>query len=87
MLDTEGRHPSVVAFRDRFRWEHLPAGLPQQTSRIFHEAAEKVLSLLPDSPEVPVALRKLWEAKNEAVYLAVGVQRAMESEEAKETGR
>lgn len=73
MLPVEGRHPSVQAFADKFRWEHLPTGLPQETSRIFAEAAEKLVCLLPDSPEIPVALCKLWEAKNEAVYHSVNV--------------
>ena len=80
MLDVSGRHPSVQAFEDKFRWEHLPSGLPQETSRIFAEAAGQLVSLLPDSPEIPVALCKLWEAKNEAVYHAVNVQRQKEQE-------
>lgn len=79
MIDVTGRHPSVQAFADKFRWEHLPEGLPQTTSRIFAEAAEQVVSLLPDSPEIPVALSKLWEAKNEAVYHAVNVHKAQKA--------
>lgn len=80
MLNVSGRHPSVAAFEDKFRFEHLPEGLPQKTSRIFHDAAAQLVDGLPDSPEIAVALRKLWEAKNEAVYHAVNVYNELKRE-------
>jgi hypothetical protein len=87
MLDTEGRHPAVQEFRDMFEYDHLEYGLPQDVSAGFHDVAVNLLFLLPDGPGLTRALNKLWEAKNEAVFLAVRTQRAMEAEEASETGR
>lgn len=71
MLNTEGRHRAVQEFEDMFEFAHLAEGVPQETSRIFHETAEMLLTLLPDGPQLTRALHRLWEAKNEAVFLAV----------------
>lgn len=61
------RHPSVQHFKSLFRYDHLPVPL-KQVSQIFHDAAVDLLDLSPqDGPELTVALRKLWEAKNSAV--------------------
>jgi hypothetical protein len=75
MLDVVGRHPDVQEFGDMFEFDHLPEGLPRETSAVFHEAAEKVLSLLPDGPSLTRSLHRLWESKNEAVFLAVRTQK------------
>lgn len=39
-------------------------------SRLFHDVAVELLTLLPDDPELTAALRKLREAKDCAVLLA-----------------
>lgn len=71
MLDTEGRHPAVAEFRDMFEFDHLPEGLPQNVSRSFHDQAAMLLAYLDDGPGLTRALHRLWESKNEAVFLAV----------------
>lgn len=71
MLRTEGRHPAVQEFQDMFEFDHLPSGKPRQVSAIFHEAASDVLAALDDGPGLTRCLHRLWEAKNEAVFLAV----------------
>jgi hypothetical protein len=61
------RHPSVKHFQPLFHYDQLPVPL-RQVSQIFHDAAVDLLDLSPqDGPELTVALRKLWEAKNSAV--------------------
>jgi hypothetical protein len=71
----EDRHQSIVAAA---RWftegEHLTEGLPQQTTQLFTHVAGELLAILPDDPELAMALRKLREAKDCAVFLAVEVE-------------
>lgn len=75
MLPVEGRHPGVKHFAHHFDYEHLPPHL-QVVSRAFHDAATHLLVLVPtDSPDLADALRKLWEAKNTAVMVAVTAAR------------
>ncbi len=76
MLNTEGRHPAVAPYGNRFRTGHLPEGLPRQVMEVYREAAAKLLEMLPDSPELTRALHRLWESKNEAVLHAVETQEA-----------
>lgn len=71
MLNVEGRHPAVQEFADMFEYDHLPYELAQETSAAFHGAAATLLDLLPDGPGLTRSLHRLWEAKNEAVFLAV----------------
>lgn len=78
MLNTEGRHPAVQEFQDMFEFAHLAEGLPQEASRVFHNAAEMLLTILPDGPQLTRALHRLWEAKNEAVFLAVRTQKGLQ---------
>ena len=75
MLSVEDRHPAVQEFRDMFDFMHLPEGLPRKVSVTFHEHAQQLIDLLPDAPPLTRALHRLWEAKNEAVFLAVRPQR------------
>ncbi|WP_060952386.1 hypothetical protein [Streptomyces hygroscopicus] len=65
-MDTSGRHPSTAHIVRYFEYEHLPADL-QTVSRLFHDLAQELLDLLPDSPELTAALRRLLEAKDCAV--------------------
>lgn len=53
-----------------FRYSHLPPHL-QEVSKPFFEMATKLVDVLPNSPEATLCLRKLWEAKNLAVYATV----------------
>ncbi|CBX87959.1 hypothetical protein [Roseovarius Plymouth podovirus 1] len=53
-----------------FRYEHLPDHL-QEVSKPFHDMAVDLVENLLPSAEVTLAIRKLWEAKNLAVYAAV----------------
>lgn len=75
MINVEGRHPGVVEFADMFDYAHLPEGLPREVSATFHAQAERLLASLPDAPGLTRALHRLWESKNEAVFLAVRTQR------------
>jgi hypothetical protein len=71
MLNTEGRHPAVVEFQDMFDFDHLPEGKPRDCSETFHTFAQALLDNLDDAPGLTRCLHRLWEAKNEAVFLAV----------------
>lgn len=51
-----------------FAFKHLPEDL-QKVSEQFHNTAMSICSL-PPSAERTLALRKLWEAKNYAVWCA-----------------
>ncbi|MEU4804343.1 hypothetical protein [Actinosynnema sp. NPDC023587] len=75
MLNVEGRHPAVQEFADMFEVDHLDPGLPREVSALFGEQAQQLLDLLPDGLGLTRALHRLWEAKNEAVFLAVRTQR------------
>lgn len=52
-----------------FRYEHLPAEL-QLTSKPFHDLAMKLFNDLNPSAETTLVFRKLWDAKNLAVWSA-----------------
>ncbi|MBD0837361.1 hypothetical protein [Streptomyces sp. TRM68416] len=66
---TVGRHVSTVQACRGFSYKHLPAEL-QPVARVFYDTAAELLTLLPDDPELTMALRKLREAKDCAVLLA-----------------
>jgi hypothetical protein len=70
MLEVTGRHPSVVHFAHHFDHDHLPPNLASVSSP-FHDLAQDLVDRLPDDPELSSALRKLWDAKNSAVMVAV----------------
>jgi hypothetical protein len=52
-----------------FQFAHLPKHL-QDVSYPFHKLATTLFTELPPSAELTLALRKLWEAKNLAVWCA-----------------
>lgn len=53
-----------------FRYGHLPETL-QEVSKPFHELALSMIRELPQSAELTLAIRSLWEAKNLAVFAKV----------------
>lgn len=53
-----------------FRYAHLPEDL-QAVSKPFHDQALGLVQLLPQSAELTLCLRALWEAKNLAVFAFV----------------
>ena len=53
-----------------FRFAHLPEDL-QEVSKPFHGQAQKLTEILPQSAELTLCLRALWEAKNLAVFAFV----------------
>lgn len=53
-----------------FRYEHLPKHL-QEVSKPFYDMAVHLTENLLPSAEVTLAIRKLWEAKNLAVFAVV----------------
>lgn len=55
-----------------FEFDHLPDGLLRQTSKTFNVLAYLLVDELPRNPERTVALRKLLEAKDAAVWAALG---------------
>lgn len=46
-----------------FKYDHLPEHL-QIASKPFHDLAIKMVSMIPDSEELRMGLRKLLEAKD-----------------------
>lgn len=52
-----------------FRYDHLPPFL-QEASKPFYDLAMHLVDTLLPSAELTLAIRKLWEAKNLAVYSA-----------------
>jgi hypothetical protein len=76
MLSVLDRHPAVQEFAAMFDFGHLPEGLPRRVSATFHEQAQALIDLLPDGPGLTRALHRLWESKNEAVFLAVRTAKA-----------
>lgn len=72
MINTEGRHQAVTDICRFFAFEHLPPDL-QAVSRVFHDAVEDILHLIPDdSAELVAGIRKLLEGKDCAVRAAMG---------------
>ncbi|NIL57093.1 hypothetical protein [Salinispora arenicola] len=62
-MQLDDRHPSVVRIARYFTYDHLPPAL-QAVSKECHDLAEKMITTLPDSPELTTGLRKLLEAKD-----------------------
>lgn len=63
------RHSSTMRMGKYFAYRHLPPKL-QTISQEFAWTAQVMVDLLMDSPELTETLRKLWEAKNQAVLAA-----------------
>lgn len=70
MTPREERRPEVQRLWGYFEYSHLPPHL-QRVSRHYAVMVDVLLSLLPDSPELTVALRKLLESKDCAVRAAL----------------
>lgn len=57
------RHVGTQHLAKLFDYEHLPSDL-QQTSKLCHDLAARMIHRLPDGPELTAGLRKLVEAKD-----------------------
>lgn len=64
MFISGDRHPATKAIARWFDFEHLPEGMLKVTSIYCHDLAERMVSNLPDDPELVAGLRKLLEAKD-----------------------
>lgn len=71
MSDLDGRRPEIQRLYRYFEYAHLPPHL-RAVSEQFAALADVLLTMLPDSPELTVALRKLLESKDCAVRAALG---------------
>lgn len=69
LIISQDRHPSTKHMALHFRYSHLPPML-QDVSRQFAELGQYLVDHLKDGPELTVALRHLWDAKNSAVLQA-----------------
>lgn len=76
MIGLDGRHPSTVHVARYFAFDHMPAGLPRDTSEVVHDVAEVIIGTLPDGPELTAGLRKLLEAKDCFVRTAIDTEDA-----------
>lgn len=61
------RHPSTVQLLGYFDYRHLTHTQLRVVSAKFHNLAMDLVAVLPDGPELTVALRKLLESKDAAV--------------------
>lgn len=66
-----GRHSSVVGVLRFLEFDHLRHDGARELSRQFAELAATLLDVLPDDPELVIALRKIREAKDCAVGLKI----------------
>lgn len=66
-----GRHPSTTSIAQHFSYDHLQREDLKAVSKVIHDAAEQLIALVPDGPELSVALRKLLEGKDAAVRAAL----------------
>jgi hypothetical protein len=62
--DWSGRHASTQHIMRFFDYDHLPPGVPRQTSLLCAELAELLLLSIGDGPELSAGMRKLLEAKD-----------------------
>lgn len=69
--DYAPRHPSVTGVLRFLEFDHLRNQRARDVSAGFANLARDLLAVLPDDPELVIALRKLREAKDVAVGLAV----------------
>lgn len=76
----EGRHPGVKELASWFDFDHLRYGIVRDTSAQFASLADALIATLPDDAELTAGLRKLLEAKDCAVRVAVKAQRARDAE-------
>lgn len=64
------RRPEVQKLWKYFDYAHLPPHL-QRVSRHYAVMVDVLMGMLPDSPELTVAIRKLLESKDCAVRAAL----------------
>jgi hypothetical protein len=69
-LEFAHRHPSTVHLIRLFAYAHLPVKL-QGTSKACCALAVEMINTLPDGPELSAGLRKLLEAKDCFVRVAL----------------
>jgi hypothetical protein len=69
-MDISQRHPSTQAAIRRLQPNDSLPTIAFQISSEFYTLAQWLIDKLPDDPDLSDALRKLWESKNCAVYLA-----------------
>ena len=70
-LDIAPRHPSTQAGLARLAVNPNLPPPAREVSSWFLGLGQQIAAHLPDDPDLSDALRKIWEAKNCAVYLAV----------------
>jgi hypothetical protein len=68
------RHPATQQLLRWFVFGHLPQGHVRDTSQLCTQFAEDVIQGLPDGPELTTRLRKLLEAKDCFVRVAIAAQ-------------
>lgn len=64
------RHPSTQAAMKRLSVNPNLGDAQRELATLFLILGSQLVSMLPDDPDLSDALRKLWEAKNCAVYLS-----------------
>ena len=64
MRNLDERHPATREIAQYFAFEHLTHPDMRDASRLCHDLAENMITLLPDGPELTAGLRKLLEAKD-----------------------
>lgn len=68
---TEGRHPGVQAALQWLAFSHLPEELQRFSRPFYQTAAELIIEIPVDSPELTTALNSLVEAKDWAVRAGI----------------
>lgn len=68
---TTTQHPGTTALLRFFDHDHLPVGVPRDTSEACGDLARVMAEALPDSAEKTAGLRKLLEAKDCFVRAAI----------------
>jgi hypothetical protein len=70
-LDITGRHPATQAALRRLEPNPKLSAIPRDVADKYYTLGLWLVEVLPDDPDLADGLRKLWESKNCAVYLAV----------------
>ena len=69
-VELTNRHPATLQVFQFFAYDHLPEPLSTISAMMYQGAYNMILSL-PDGPELTVGLRKLLEAKDCFIRVAV----------------
>ena len=67
-------HPATANLLRYFAYDHLPEGHLRETSQILATTAGRMVSRLPEGPELTAGLRHLLEAKDCFVRAALDIQ-------------